>query len=306
MYQVFEIPVGAAETTEQLGTKFKFWYRNADHQLNLFKEGRPGTGENWAEKIACELAKLIGLPHAQYEFATYEGKEGVICPTLVESGARLIHGNEILASFVTEYAPHHPKVYHQREHTIQRVLSYFRASAGQLGAPYGFTEMGPAFGALEVFIGYLMFDTWIANQDRHDQNWGLLRSAEGNNFLAPSYDHGSSMGRNESDEARSIKMNTRDKGLHISKYVTMARSAFYSSTDGKVKSLPTLDAFIQAARQNPSAAESWRHKISDVRTEDIVSIFDKIPAALMTQTSRTFTLELLKLNRLRILNCEID
>ena len=28
--------------------------------------------------------------------------------------------------------------------------------------------------APEVFAGYLVLDAWVANQDRHDQNWAVL------------------------------------------------------------------------------------------------------------------------------------
>ena len=41
---------------EQLGTKEKFWVK-IDSQDWLLKFGRPGTGEDWAEKAACELAR---------------------------------------------------------------------------------------------------------------------------------------------------------------------------------------------------------------------------------------------------------
>ncbi|MFV2058894.1 MAG: phosphatidylinositol kinase, partial [Thiohalomonadales bacterium] len=58
----------AASQLEQLGTKSKFWYRN-DYGSMLFKQGRPNTGENWAEKVCCEMCKLLKLPHAHYEFA---------------------------------------------------------------------------------------------------------------------------------------------------------------------------------------------------------------------------------------------
>lgn len=307
MYQIFEVPVEAAESTEQLGTKFKFWYRDPNFGLSLFKEGRPGTGENWAEKIACELAKILGIPHAHYDFAKYGGKDGVVSRTLVESGARLIHGNEVLASFVTGYSPVNSKFYHRREHTMPRLLSYFRASTGQVGAPYGFKQTEKVSTALDVFIGYLMFDAWIANQDRHDQNWGLLRSADGNNFLAPSYDHGSSMARNETDEARTIRLTTQDGGRHISRYVMTARSAIYSSNSQHgTKSLLTLDAFLQAGHQNIEAAQSWQHQISLVTEKEIHEIFQQVPNELMSQTARTFTIELLKLNRQRILDCKFS
>lgn len=53
------------EQHEPLGTKRKDWF---DNNTKLFKVGREGTLENCSEKIAYEIAKLIDLPCAKYEF----------------------------------------------------------------------------------------------------------------------------------------------------------------------------------------------------------------------------------------------
>ena len=306
MYKIFNVPPTAAESTEQLGTKFKFWYWDIDYGRTLFKEGRPDTGENWAEKIACELAELLGMPHASYEFARYKDKEGVISRILVSRGARLIHGNELLASTDTDYGESYNQPYGQRDHTIRRVLSYFRASTDLVGAPYGFVQTRNISTALDVFIGYLMFDAWIANQDRHDQNWALLKAIDGNSFLSPSYDHGSSMGRNENDKRRITMLTTKDNGQHISKYILAARSAFYpqSSAEQKAKALFTLDAFALAARQSLPAAKEWQERLAGIGHLQIRNIFDSVPQEIMTDTAKVFTEELLKLNRQRILDCD--
>lgn len=55
MFQVTSIDDDAPDFPEQLGTKEKYWLRFKG-QRYLLKIGRPGTGENWAEKIASELA----------------------------------------------------------------------------------------------------------------------------------------------------------------------------------------------------------------------------------------------------------
>jgi hypothetical protein len=306
MYKIIQIPKDAADSFEQLGTKYKFWYLDKSYGLTLFKEGRPGTGENWAEKIACELAGLLGIPHAQYEFAIYQDKEGVVSPTLVDRGARLIHGNELLTTFETDYETSQSKTYQQRDHTIRRVLSYFRASADLLGAPYGFNKTKNLVSALDVFIGYLMFDTWIANQDRHNENWALLRANDGRNFLSPSYDHGSSLGRNETDEKREIIMTTKDKGRDINKYIMKARSALYPvDVKHSVKALTTIEAFEQAARQSPEAAQEWKKRLSLINSNQVEEIIYNIPCHLMTDVAKRFTLQILNLNRQRILDCEI-
>ena len=86
----------AASQLEQLGTKSKFWYQDDDKRM-LFKQGRPGTGENWAEKVCCELCELLNLPHAHYDFAEWQNKEGVVTQSIVPPKERLILGNELLA-----------------------------------------------------------------------------------------------------------------------------------------------------------------------------------------------------------------
>ena len=63
---------------EQLGTKEKFWYYDENDIEHLFKIGRSNTGENWSEKVAGELAELLGISAIHYEFATFKDKEGVI------------------------------------------------------------------------------------------------------------------------------------------------------------------------------------------------------------------------------------
>lgn len=119
-FKVHVVPIAAAESTEQLGTKFKFWFTDADYGLTLFKEGRPGTGGNWAEKVACELAELLKLPHVHYELAICGDKQGVVTPWLVARGARLVHGNELLVTFEAEYGTQRAKQYHRYEHTLRR------------------------------------------------------------------------------------------------------------------------------------------------------------------------------------------
>jgi hypothetical protein len=62
MFDVVAIADDVQDNLEPLGTKPKFWFRTEAGVWCLFKEARPNTGEDWAEKIACELARLLGLP----------------------------------------------------------------------------------------------------------------------------------------------------------------------------------------------------------------------------------------------------
>jgi hypothetical protein len=126
-YEIVEVSLEAPSQLEQLGTKAKFWFRAADGTRTLFKEGYPDSGEHWAEKVACEVARNLGLPHAEYELATWNGRVGVVSPTVVPKGGRLIHGNELLARVLQEYDE--SKRFRARQHTLGRVLAVLRSRA---------------------------------------------------------------------------------------------------------------------------------------------------------------------------------
>ncbi len=115
MYPVIDLGDRPAELPEQLGNKEKYWFR-VDNRRYLLKIGRPGTGENWAEKIAAELADLLGVPHADYDFALWRGHKGVWTPSIEPADARLILGNELLAAIHAGYPRH--EVRRVREHTL--------------------------------------------------------------------------------------------------------------------------------------------------------------------------------------------
>ena len=79
-YDVVYLEGGKFGIYEQLGTKEKFWVKRGAEDW-LLKFGRSGSGENWAEKAACELARALGIPCARYELAKFGDRPGVVSPT---------------------------------------------------------------------------------------------------------------------------------------------------------------------------------------------------------------------------------
>jgi hypothetical protein len=283
---------------EQLGTKEKYWFRIEGRRC-LFKIGRPDTGENWAEKIASELADLLHLPHAHYDLAVWGGRKGVLTPLVVPETGRLIMGNELLAVIHTDYPKR--EVRHVRDHTLTRIHALLRDDA--IGHPPDWTPPSDRISsAYDLFLGYLLLDAWIANQDRHHENWGLISDQE-QIYLAPSYDHAASMGQNEKDEVRQDRLTTRDRGRHISTYVTKARSAIYDSKTSK-KALLTLDLFIKAAAKSPDAAKIWLNQLQQVSEEACQSLFEQLPDGEITPLAKQFAIKMLELNKQRLLETQ--
>lgn len=300
-FKIYDISNVESDLLEPLGTKKKFWYFFRGQEF-LFKsvESNAGerVGEDWAEKIACELAFLLGLPHAHYELAEYKGVRGVITQNFIsERGEQLMLGNELLEAFITSKDGNNPNIQY-----INDVSLIMRETIEN--KPIGFSSLKDIKSASEFFVGYLMFDTLISNQDRHNENWGTIITLKGIKHLAPSYDHGASLARNIGDEKRSNRLHSRDRGQQVPQFVLKAKSWFLErETNSRLK---LLDAFKQYALIERSAAKSWLKILSTIKDEDIRLIVDKIPSKLMSDISKDFTYQLLLCNKSNLLALQSD
>ncbi|WP_124838987.1 phosphatidylinositol kinase [Burkholderia cepacia] len=308
MYPVIEVPVGSAELFEQLGTKEKFWYADVYLGPSLFKRGRPNTGENWAEKLACELADALGIPHAYYELARCGEQAGVVSPTFVPEGARLIHGNELLAKTTPYQQYADAKPYRSRAHTITLLAAFVKVASESkiIRVPIDYAPRDGIETVADIMVGYLMLDAWIGNQDRHDQNWGVILDPKTGLYLAPSFDHGSSFARNLQDEACDEMLSTRDMGRHISTFVQKARSGLYPrGATEKTKTLLTIEAFLHMAKLWPTAARAWLARLEAITPELISNTVGLLPDDFASPHRRAFLVEFLNLNRKRLLSLDI-
>ncbi len=298
MFPVLFIPPEASDSLEPLGTKPKFWFKG-EHNIDcLFKETTLNTGEDWAEKIVSELCWFLGLPHVDYTLAEWQGKRGVVCGNFVPEGGRLVLGNELLARINPKYPDQ--KRFGVRQYTLRRVLAIFRTRETQIKAPLNWTSFAGVTTALDVFIGYLLLDAWIANQDRHHENWGLIVTPALTQHLAPSYDHASSLGRNETEHNRTDRLTTHDRGRSMDRYVARAKSAFFASPARK-QLLSTVEAFHEAGKVRPRAANAWLQRLAAVSAYDVQQLFAKIPNDRITPVAVEFALKMLALNRQRLL-----
>ena len=302
MYSIRQIDRLMAEDIEYLGTKRKFWF-TMDERRYLFKAEERGTGEDWAERIVSELARLLGIPHVEYELAhEYEGQTaiqpGVICPTFVPRPQILVLGNQLLVIRDPAYPALEDRKYGVREYTVEAVAEMVAllkppAPEWMRTTPEGITT------ALGVFTGYVMLDAWVANQDRHHQNWGAVWQAP-DLRLAPTFDHGASLARNLTDEERKERLRTRDRNRSVEQFCSRARSGFYSATQ-KDKTVLALDVFKRFSELDPGAARIWLGKLAEISQSAVDAILAEIPPQRMSPVTREFTLELLMINQRRLL-----
>ncbi len=299
-FSIRQVDRSLSQSVEPLGSKPKFWFSDG-HRRMLFKAEDRGTGEDWAEVVACHLCGLLGLPHVEYELAAeYDGEQyirpGVVCENMAHKSFVLVLGNELLLAADPQYPQ--AQRFKVRQHTVEAVCDI----VAQLSPPSeDWMTCVPAGieSALDVFVGYVLLDAWIANQDRHHENWGALR--DGSTLrLAPTFDHGAALARNLRDEERKERLTSKDRNRTLAAFAARGRSAFYSSTASN-KPLELREAFRAFAAYAPDAARAWQERLRTVNREEIRGILESVPPARMSETCRNFTLELLLTNQRRLL-----
>ena len=122
-YPVIEVSREWVLSSEEMGTKGKFWYRDPSQGTEwLFKYPRPNSGEHWAEKIAAEVAVLLDIPSAQVELAVYDGCRGSATLSFV-TGMEMMHGNELLTDAISGYDAE--RRFKWSHHTIENIFAVF-------------------------------------------------------------------------------------------------------------------------------------------------------------------------------------
>lgn len=175
-YRIFDVSYWTAVEPEQMGTKAKEWLAAPDDERWLFKEVREKAmpsgelrafGEDWSEKLAGELAMLLGVPAAVVELARRSQRRGVISRTVLpDRDHALVHGNELLQQYDPAYD--RDQVREVKGYRLTSVWQVLEGHLAPAGAPDG------THTAVEIFAGYLLLDALLANRDRHHENWAVV------------------------------------------------------------------------------------------------------------------------------------
>jgi hypothetical protein len=283
-YQILELRADSPEVIEQLGSKPKFWFRiQDDDQPWLFKFTRENTGEDWSEKIASEVAKLLCVPAAQVELARFMGKRGCASRSFVQTkqGFALIHGSEVLAGRVLGYEK--SKQWGQSDHCIKNILT---------AAEKSFPSQRQRIAQLRTLAGFMVLDAIICNTDRHHDNWGLLSgpSSRGKRVheIAPSFDHASSLGRELRDSKRMEILARND----MERYALRGRGGiFWEDTD--LKGENPLLLVTKAVESYPKYFHPWILKLNELQDDDISGIVGSVPVEWMSAAAKEFCIRLM-------------
>ena len=280
-YPIIQVRAEDVIGDEGMGSKPKFWFRR-DGARWLFKEAREGTGEDWAEKVVAEVARVAAIPAAIVELADFQGRRG--CASLSfadpDKAETLIHGNEILAGYVLGYDP--KKKFHQSDHTLANIVEALRRM---------FPDPAHHEGVLADLGVYLVLDALVGNTDRHHENWGILTRAkpvekgaiEITMEVAPSFDHASSLGRELVDDGRRQFL---AQG-RVPIYARRGHGAIFQSTTDR-RGMNPLSLVEIGVKTHPNCFVPALQRLKGIQVAQLQATVDGVPEVRMTQAAKDF------------------
>ncbi|NTY62360.1 hypothetical protein [Mycolicibacterium sphagni] len=244
-------------------------------------------GEDWAEKISYEVAKLLSVPAAETELATVvqlrtdERVFGSMSRDMRPHTWAWTPGAALLAECDDDF-----DAKSCRGHTVDAIREALNGLRGPVGTDYA------DWAAFDVFAGYLLLDAWIANTDRHAHNWGVLQDPRtGDVCLGPSFDHGSALASGDEDRVRALRVQQQ----RVATWCEHGRTKRFrggEATNLVDIALDALSVCGAAARQH------WAAQITDV---DLDVCFDIVAATPnLSDPTRSFVRTALATNRKRI------
>lgn len=137
------------------------------------------TGEFWAEKLASELAKVLGIRCNEVDIGYYNGRIGVMSYNILDGVKVLTEG----VAFIERKYPN----YNKDKLIDDEAKEKYSLQMIKRCLPEYFSSI----------LQMILFDALIGNSDRHHSNWGIVYELNSKNeiynFFAPLYDNGSSL-----------------------------------------------------------------------------------------------------------------
>ena len=276
----FAITETPSHYDEYLGARKKSWVTLDNGVQWLFKQARPDVpGEAWAEKITAEIARLLGINHAVIELAMEKEQGlGIVSPSFMPAGGMLFHGNDILYAGVPDYDRELRRG--QRRHTVMNVIRSVDVLARSSDNAAVNVEQ-----ILDGLASYLILDGLIGNTDRHHGNWGLIYNRVKRTYdLAPTFDHGSSLGRDLSDAERQNRLN--HKGGVID-YVMRGEGQVFVDEHRKVGPSPLQLAQMVCLLQ-PDRVRVTLDRLRNTSDREFRGIINLVPQSVMSTTAKKF------------------
>lgn len=261
-------------TLQASGTRDKAWFIEPEQRRNvLVKWPKYGLGEIYAEKIAYEIAKKIGLSAAKTEIGSLNNDFVILSYRFLEPKDSFIEGGEFFEERFGEW---------NRE--------------AKLAPNYTFAVLKDILypmGLFENLLEMVVFDCLIGNQDRHQDNWGVIKR-ENKIVFAPLYDHSSCLGWNLPEVQ--IERLLRDDKL-IEDFVNRSESCVRWEAGARIKHFRLIRLVLET---EGNTVRDIIEKLTDFDDDCIGEIVENVPDAVMPHVRKDLVFRLLKVRRDRL------
>lgn len=254
-------------------------------------------GGDWAERLACEVASRLGVSSAEIEMAVREGTFGTLSRNVRPNDEWEIWEGALWldADPSAEYSLTGGRTSRRvRGASAGHSLPELRRALQLIGPPPGMTST--AEDGWDAFAWMMTLDALVANRDRHEHNWSVLRPSLGSGqpCLASAYDNEGAFGFNLTDDLRARLLGNR---AALDRWIVGGTAWRYWWTGDKV---PTL---VEAARiACEGASDSTRMGLMQALSEFDVESVDMQVVPRMSDVARNFSRTLLSTNLERLQN----
>lgn len=236
-----------------------------------FKYEHPeyNCSEACSEKLSYEIAKILGFECAVIELAKDEyGKLGVL--NYIFTNDKKIEHND--------------------------AVSYLKKSGEDRKDFYTLENIKKGLDKLDSNLFFelfkiLVFDALIGEQDRHEENWGIIKINK-EYHISPLYDNGCSLLNKFKDE---LYANKYYNGLNdFDSFINRSRSLIYDKNGKKYKH---FDLIKELYNKYPDKIKIELKKLERLDDKKIEKIVNYIPDELLTNMHKKYIIKYLKKRR---------
>lgn len=251
--------------TEQIvrGSRKKALAITSERKIAMFKYERDDydCSEACSEKIAYEIAKVLNYDCARIELA-YDGnnKIGVLNYYFAD---RLVTTHTDIVAYLNKNTKERNQYY-----TISNIKSVLDDIDKNL---------------FKGFVRIMIFDALIGEQDRHEENWGIIEK-DGKSSISPLYDNGDSLLR----EFRNIENAQKyyDGVKNFDKYIERSKTIIHKENHKtKYKHFELVKYLYENYPQYVVPEIKNLEKLNNKKIEKIVN---SIPDELLTKKHKEY------------------